>query len=138
MALVTSPLGGGTFPGLAGAPPGEAVPAHPEPTPERTSRLRLTLEHRFESGRIDVRIDGTSELEQSFRGDGGKSTWTRTLPIAAGRHRIEVRVASDDKSYDEIEGVEGTFHDGQTRILELSTGFLSRRLKMRFEEADRR
>jgi len=95
----------------------------------------VTLSHRFDSGRIEIRIDGAKTLEDRLRGSGSKTRFVRTLPVPAGSHRVEVRVTSG-KTFDEIEGIQGEFRPREQRELAVSVSPISKRLKLRFEEAE--
>ncbi|MGH9797627.1 MAG: hypothetical protein ACRD5D_05665, partial [Candidatus Polarisedimenticolia bacterium] len=65
---------------------------------------------------------------------GARRRWSRELTVPPGRHRIEVRVVSGDRSFDEIEGIEAAFRSGEVKDLRLSSGGLGKRLRLRFEE----
>jgi serine/threonine-protein kinase len=108
----------------AGAPP---VPAQP-------ARLKLSFQHRFTAARIVVRVDGGTVVEDALKGSGSRRRWSRELTVAPGRHRIEVRVVSGDRSFDEIEGIEASFRSGEVKDLRLSSGGIGKRLRLRFEE----
>jgi serine/threonine-protein kinase len=98
--------------------------------------LRLSLRHRFTSGHIYVRMDGEQVLESPVQGDGSKSRWVHDLTVSAGHHRIEVRITNDEKSIDDIEGMDVDFLPDERKQLDLSLGGLSKRLKMEFEAFD--
>jgi len=95
----------------------------------------VTLSHRFNSGRIEVRIDGAKTLEDRLRGTGSKTRFVRTLSVPAGSHRVEVRVTSGN-TFDGIEGIQGEFRPREQRELTVSVSPISRRLKLRFEEPE--
>ncbi|HEX9428542.1 MAG TPA: serine/threonine-protein kinase [Candidatus Polarisedimenticolia bacterium] len=125
LATVTAaPWDGGTVASSdAAAAPGAAS----------TSRLNLVLSHRFKGGHVVVRIDGNKMLDEPIRG-GSKGLWTRSLQVPSGRRRIEARVTSSDRTYDDIQGIEAEFRPRQTRQLRMTLGGLSRRLKLKFDE----
>ncbi len=116
----------------SGAPPEETAMSS---DPASMARLKLTLSHRFSGGHVVVRIDGNKVLDEPIRG-GSKSLWVRSLQVSPGHRRIEARVTSADRSYDDIQGVDADFHSKQTRQLGMSLGGLSRRLKMKFDEPE--
>jgi eukaryotic-like serine/threonine-protein kinase len=126
LALVTAPWSAD-----GGARP-EATPAGPDAA--EAARLTLSLQHRFSGGKVVVRIDGTEVLAEPIRG-AGKKRWTRSLTVAPGRRRIEVRVTSGDRSLDDIQGIEAAFRPKEKKTLLMTVGALSKRLKLRFEEA---
>ena len=135
VGLISSPVpaaaGGrpatGALAGLSGTPadPGEGA-AQP-------ASLRLTMQHRFDSGRIEVRLDGAPLLDERLRGSSGKSRFTRTLGISPGTHRLEVRVVSG-KSFDDIVGIQGDFRSREQKTLTVSVSPMTKRLKARFDE----
>jgi serine/threonine-protein kinase len=133
--LVTATLsdGGPLPPAAAAQPPSEQ--AFPSAAPEsvKSAQLRLTMQHRFASGRVVVRVDGREALAEPLRGDGGRKTWVRTIPVESGHRRIEVRVTSPEGSYDDIGGLGGEFHAKHTKTIAVSFGGLSKRLRLRFE-----
>jgi serine/threonine-protein kinase len=127
LGLLTSPAPAGSLAGLAGAP-GQA-----EGWAAQTARLRLTLQHRFESGRIEVRLDGSPLVDEKLRSASGRSRFMRTLGVAPGTHRVEVRVVSG-KSFDDIVGIQGDFRPNEQKVLTVSVSPMTKRLKARFDE----
>jgi len=109
------------------------APGQSAPDPAQAARLRVTMAHRFTSGRIEVRVDGATLLEDRLKSRGSKTRFTRTLPVPSGSHRVEVRVSSG-KEFDQIEGIQGDFRPKEQKILTVSFSPISRRLRMRFEE----
>src|SRR3989449_8805785 len=93
------------------------------------------MTHRFTSGRIEVRVDGATMLEERLKGKGTKIRFVRTLQVPPGSHRVEVRVTSG-KSFDGIEGIQGEFRPKEQKNLSVSLSPISRRLRMRFEEPE--
>ena len=110
--------------------PDEAASAD-SPVTRATSKLNLVLHHRFDRGRIVVRVDGSEVVNQRFRGNGGKSEWNKAVPIVPGDHRVEVRVTDSDRTFDEIDGVQLAFASGVATDLRLSIGRFPKRLKIR-------
>ena len=109
------------------------APGQSAPDPAQAARLRVTMAHRFTSGRIEVRVDGATLLEDRLKSKGSKTRFSRTLPVPSGSHRVEVRVSSG-KEFDEIEGIQGDFRPKEQKVLTVSFSPITRRLKMRFEE----
>ncbi len=105
----------------------------PDPQAGQPARLILRLAHRLSSGRVFVRVDGQPVLDEPIRRGIGKRTWSRSLSVAPGRRRIEVRVTSGDKSFDDIEGIEAEFHPKEKKELRLTMSLISKRLKLGFE-----
>jgi len=108
------------------------APGQSAPDPAQAARLRVTMAHRFTSGRIEVRVDGATLLEDRLKSKGSKTRFSRTLPVPSGSHRVEVRVSSG-KEFDEIEGIQGDFRPKEQKVLTVSLSPITRRLKMRFE-----
>ncbi len=122
---------------LAGSDPSDADSGSSSTrTARRTvveaATLRLSLRHRFTSGHIYVRLDGEQILEAPIQGDGSKSRWVHDLTVSVGHHRIEVRITNDEKSIDDIEGVDTDFLPDEQKQLNLTLRGLSKRLKMEF------
>ena len=93
------------------------------------------MSHRFDSGRIEIRIDGSKTLEDKLKGTGSKTRFVRTLPVSAGSHRVEVRVTSG-KTFDGIDGIQGEFRPREQKDLAVSVSPISKRLKLRFEDPE--
>jgi serine/threonine-protein kinase len=136
--LYRTPAGRGGDPrpvGLLTAPwGGPALPVDEASTEAAGSALlRLSFMHRFTSARVIVRIDGEPVVDQALRGRGGRTRWSNEVPVASGRHRVEVRVVSGKADYDDIEGIEAEFRPKEVKELRLSLSGLSRRLKLRLD-----
>jgi hypothetical protein len=116
---------------IGDAPAGRAAPAI---DPASAARLSLSLQHRFATARVVVRIDGEQVVDEPIRSTGGKSRWGRTVQVAPGPHRVEVRVSSGDGTFDDIEGISAVFRPKERKELRLTLSPLSKRIKMRFEE----
>jgi len=133
LGLLTAPAAAGsrgTSPGggLAGlgVVPGQAVP-----DPAQAARLKLTLLHRFPSGRIEVRLDGVPVLGERLKGAAGKTRFVRTLPVPPGDHRFEVRVVSG-QNFDDVAGIKADFRPKEQKNLQVTVSTMTGRLKMRF------
>jgi hypothetical protein len=112
--------------------PAPAPPPAARPAPRATGTLALSFQHKFESGLLTVRVDGTEALRERLAANGGKTTWKKSLPVAAGRRRIETRVQGDGGSnLDVIEGIDLDIREHRTQSLALSINPLTRRLKLR-------
>ena len=108
------------------------TPKPDSPDPAQSARLRVTLSHRFTSGSIEVRVDSMTLRADRLKGGGGKNRFVRTLPVAAGSHRVEVRVTSG-KAFDDVEGIQGEFRTKEQTELAVSVSPITKRLKLRFE-----
>ncbi len=118
--------------------PAPAPPRAAKPAPSATGTLALTFQHKFESGILTVRVDGTEALRERLTGQGGKTSWKKSLPVAPGRRRIETRVQGDSGSdLDVIEGIDLDIRAHRTQSLSLSISPLTRRLKLRSGEEAR-
>jgi hypothetical protein len=112
--------------------PAPAPPPSARPAAKATGILALSFQHKFESGLLTVRVDGTEALRERLTSKGGKTTWKKSLPVAAGRRRIETRVQGDGGSnLDVIEGIDLDIREHRTQSLALSINPLTRRLKLR-------
>ena len=112
--------------------PTPAPPPAAKPATKSTGTLALSLQHKFASGQVTVRIDGTEALHERLGGKGAKTTWAKSIPVAAGRRRIEARVQGDRGSdLDVIEGVDVEIRERRTSTLLLSISPMTRRLRIR-------
>jgi len=135
LGLLTSPASSGP---LVKPPEGAlaglgAVPGQPDAVSAQAARLRLSLQHRFDSGRIEVRLDGSPLLEEKLKSSSGKTRFMRTIGIPPGSHRVEVRVVSGE-DFDDIVGVQGDFRPKEQKNLNVSISPVTKRLKARFDE----
>ena len=135
LGLLTSPASSGP---LVKPPEGAlaglgAVPGQPDAVSAQAARLRLSLQHRFDSGRIEVRLDGSPLLEEKLKSSSGKTRFMRTIGIPSGSHRVEVRVVSG-KDFDDIVGIQGDFRPKEQKNLNVSISPVTKRLKARFDE----
>jgi eukaryotic-like serine/threonine-protein kinase len=125
VAAIAAPWGGTSAP----------APPEPEPAPADpalSGKLALRLQHRGDSSMVTVRLDGRQVLQESIRG-GSKKQWGRTLPVAPGRHRVEVRLRSGDKSFDDVEGLDADIRAHEIRTLRMTMSVLTRRLKLHLD-----
>jgi len=112
--------------------PAPAPPPAAKAAPKPTGTLTLSFQHKFESGILTVRVDGTEALRERLTGKGGRTSWKKSLPVAPGRRRIEMRVQGDSGTdFDAIEGIDLDIHEHRTQSLALSINPLTRRLKLR-------
>ena len=110
--------------------PSPAPPPAARRAPAATGTLALSFQHRFERGMVTVRVDGAEVLRARLSGQG-KTLWKKSLPVAAGRRRIEARVEGDKGDVDDIEGIDLDIQERRTQTLVLSVNPLTRRLKLR-------
>lgn len=106
------------------------------PEPAATSRLKLILRHRMESGRVLIRIDGKEVVNEKFIRRDGKKDWTKSLRVAPGERRVEVRLISADQEFDDIHGIQIRFQEYETTELKVSRGRFSGRLKIGVDEEE--
>ena len=95
-------------------------------------RLAINLVHRFENATLYVRIDGSEAAMEPIGGRGGKTRWTRTFAVPAGKRRVEIRIAGE--GIDEIDGIDIDVPVGGERAVNVSLNALTHRLKVRPEE----
>ncbi len=107
-----------------------------EADPALTSRLKLILKHRLESGRVMIRIDGEVVVNEKFRQRNGKKEWTKSVRVSPGEHRVEVRLISAKENFDDINGVQVRFQKDETTELKVSRGRFSGRLKIGVDEEE--
>jgi len=94
--------------------------------------LAVNLVHRFERASLYLRIDGDESARETLTGRGGKTRWNRSFPVAAGKHRVEIRIAGE--GIDEIDGLDVDVPVGGQRAINVSLNALTHRLKVRVEE----
>jgi len=111
-----------------------SAPQVPEPPKaDEAARLKLSFTPRFDAGHLVVRLDGRAVIDEPFRRSAKGDTWKRSVSVAPGRHRVEVRVASADKSFDDIEGIDVNFRSRDIRDLKVTAGGLLKKVRLRIE-----
>ncbi len=108
-----------------------SAPAAASVAPEPTARLRLQLRHRFDRGRVVIRVDGREVFNDTFRDRENKGVWSKDIAVVPGERRVEVRLINDEAKYDEIDGAQVTFKHRETTEMRASRGRFSGRLKIR-------
>jgi len=92
------------------------------------SALSMRIEHRFPSADLSLWIDDKLTYEHSLRGQT-KKHWnpfrldvreTETVQLAAGKHRLRVRVRSTPDKYEQSATILGSFAKGHTTILQIN------------------
>jgi serine/threonine-protein kinase len=107
-------------------------PAAPEasiPRPAALANLEVSCKHPFKQARLEIFVDGKPFLEAAL----GKKRRALTLgitsagsldkkdnPIAAGQHRLHVRVSSEEGDATWEDTVSGAFAEGQSSKLEIT------------------
>lgn len=92
------------------------------------STLNIRIEHRFSTANLSLWIDDKLALDRPLRGQI-KKHWnpfrmdvreTETVRLAAGKHRIRVRVRSPRDKYEQAATVLGTFTKDHSTILQIN------------------
>ena len=92
------------------------------------STLNIHIEHRFSSGELSLWIDDKLVFDGPLRGQS-KKHWnpfrmdvreSQTVPLAAGKHRLRVRVRSAPANYDQSETILGSFTKDHPTILQIN------------------
>lgn len=104
-----------------------AAPARHQIEAAHSATLRLRVEHRFQQAEVFVWVDDKLAYDQTvggivrkrmvvFKGvEGYQSDWVR---VAAGEHRIRVRVHATDDSYDQTGTIAGSLpQEGERQLL---------------------
>jgi serine/threonine-protein kinase len=115
--------------------PPQPAPAAPAPAPQAAGMLALSLQHRFTSGSITVRVDDREMVRARLSGDGAKRRWERRLSVPAGRRRVEVRVVGDHGDVDDIEGISVDLPAHQERDITVSVQPMTHRVKLKVDAA---
>jgi eukaryotic-like serine/threonine-protein kinase len=98
----------------------------PQAVPD--SILNVRVEHRFSAADLSLWIDNNLVYERPLR-DQGKKRWnlfrtdareSQTIPVAAGAHRIRVRVRSTPDKYVQSAVVVGSFSKDHPTILQIN------------------
>jgi hypothetical protein len=126
-AAVGEPLAGPRAAMLAAGP--RAGATAPSAAPIQRGTLAVTLVHRFESGVVWIRIDGTEAIRERLTGSGGKTRWSRSFPVVAGRRRLEIRVAGEQS--DTIDGIDVEVPAGGETMVNVGFSPMTRRLRIR-------
>jgi serine/threonine protein kinase len=92
------------------------------------STLSIRIEHRFPSADLSLWIDDKLTYEHSLHGQT-KKHWnpfrldvreTEAVQLAAGKHRLRVRVHSTPEKYEQSATILGSFAKGHTTILQIN------------------
>jgi len=106
-----------------------------------SATLKLVCRHEFRSAEITISIDGNVVHTETLTGtvrkwmgvvDRTGGTYTRTIPVSSGRHRVDVRLRAP--GYDRSRSVEGDFSRGTSSTVTVDSG---RDLSLVFRGADR-
>jgi serine/threonine protein kinase len=90
--------------------------------------LDIEIEHNFTQARLSVSVDDHSTYTQPLEGSdkkrlvvfhGVEGHESHVMHLAAGEHRVRVRVVSGTDSYDESGTVVGEFVSGKERLLKI-------------------
>ena len=90
--------------------------------------LLVTCVHNFKTARLEIFSDGKPLLEAALEGKkrsfnlGYKGTVETAKPIAAGEHRLRVRVSAPDDKYEGTGEISGTFAENGSRKLVIEFG----------------
>jgi serine/threonine-protein kinase len=96
--------------------------------PVADSTLNIHVEHRFTSADLSLWIDDKLAYDHSLRGQT-KKHWnpfrvdvreTETVRLAAGKHRLRVRVRSTPEKYEQSVTISGSFVKGRPAILQIN------------------
>ena len=106
-----------------------------------SATLKLVCRHDFRSAEIIVSIDGDVVHTETLTGAVKKwlgvveragGTYTRSIPVNSGRHRVEVRLRAP--GYDRTRSIEADFNRGTSNTLSVDSG---RDLSLVWRGADR-
>ena len=93
----------------------------------KKATLRVHVQHNFRTARLEVSVDGETAYSGKLTGnmhkrfglvpEGIQGSWSQSIPVTAGQHRISVRVVGDDGS-DHVENTAAKFvNDGERELL---------------------
>ena len=94
-----------------------------------SATLKLVCRHEFRSAEITVSIDGDVVHAETLTGAVKKwlgvveragGTYTRSIPVSSGRHRVEVRLRAP--GYDRTRSIEADFARGTSNTLSVDSG----------------
>ena len=94
-----------------------------------SATLRLVCHHDFRSAEMTISIDGDVVLTETLTGAVKKwlgvversgGTYTRSIPVSSGRHRVEVRLRAP--GYDRTRSIEANFSRGTSNTLSVDSG----------------
>jgi serine/threonine protein kinase len=103
------------------------------------STLQISVAHHFATANLAVFVDDKLSFEYPLRGAVRKHMivlkdvqgyFSDTVQVAAGEHRIRVRVLSQEGAYDESGRVSGSFAPGRERILRIDFGKDNRGMRL--------
>lgn len=102
--------------------------------PAAAATLVLRGSHSFQRATLSVYSDGQLLQRIALHGDTvkrygvelGSSTFTATMPIAAGQHTLTLRLQSSEGGFDQRDTISGRFEAGRSRTAEISLGELGK------------
>jgi serine/threonine-protein kinase len=107
---------------------GKASDSRPLPKAVADSTLNIHIEYRFSAADLSLWIDDKLAYDHPLRGQT-KKHWnpfrvdvreTETVRLAAGKHRLRVRVHSTPEKYEQSATVSGSFAKGHPTILQIN------------------
>jgi hypothetical protein len=121
----------------ATAPPAEVASVAPPPPPAARTRIRLSVEHPFENGRLIVWIDGVLALEEKLRAPVSRKIVgikvregriEKLVDVEPGPHevRVEVTWGQDRRVATKVADAA----PGSTGLLEVRVGRISKDLTL--------
>jgi hypothetical protein len=94
-----------------------------------SSSLRVQMQHSFRSAQVSIWVDGDLACSEHITGSqrrrfglipsGIGGSFSRLLPVSAGKHSVKVRVTSDE-GYDNTGTATGDFPEGSEVSLQVS------------------
>jgi hypothetical protein len=95
-----------------------------------SATLTVVCRHDFRRGEITVSVDDDVALSDTLAGSTSRrwfgvvektgGTYTRTVPVPAGKATVEVRLRAS--GYDRTRRIEADFHRGQQAVLSVDSG----------------
>ena len=119
----TSPPAGGTQPtGTAASPSTTDATKKAESKPAAVgvkATLQIDCRHNFDEGNLTVQVDGRTVLNESLV---NRKSLTVLRPVAAGQHKVSVRVVSETAKFDQQQEISAEFDADKTRVLVIEFG----------------
>jgi hypothetical protein len=128
VGTTTEPASGGSAPPAVDPRAESATNSQTPSKAAAESTLNIHIEHRFSSGELSVWIDDKLVFDGPLRGQS-KKHWnpfrldvreSETVPLAAGKHRLRVRVRSTPANYEQSETILGSFTKDHPTILQIN------------------
>ena len=114
----------------ASAVPAAPKPAEPAPAAAATANLHIVCKHNFHAAMLEILVDEHPFYRVALEGKEHNYGLTKrfegrldiTRPFPVGHHSLRVHVTAPRDHYDDQDVIQGDFHTGEPRTLQIGFG----------------